>query len=144
MYFKYCFASFYVRAVNRNLTVKTSWTQQRRVKNICTVCSCYDNNTFVTAKTIHFYEQLVERLFAFVMATAKSGATLTTYSINLINKDDTWCIFLRILEQIPYTGSTDTDKHFYEVGTGNAKERNACFPGYRTSKQCFTSPRRTY
>ncbi|MNE72035.1 hypothetical protein D3C80_1679460 [compost metagenome] len=77
------------------------------------------------------------------MTTTKSGATLTTYSINLINKDDTWCIFLRILEQIPYTGSTDTDKHFYEVGTGNAEERNACFPCYCTGKQCFTSPRRT-
>ncbi|MNM58803.1 hypothetical protein D3C81_700440 [compost metagenome] len=144
MYFKYRFASFHIRTVNRNLTVKTSWTKQRRVKNICTVCSCYDNNTFVAAKTIHFYEQLVERLFTFVMATAKSGATLTTYSINLIDKDDTWCIFLRIFEQIPYTGSTNTDEHFYEVGTGDAKERNACFPGYRTSKQCFTSSRRTY
>ncbi len=35
--------------------------------------------------------------------------------------------FLCFFKQISYTGSTDTDKHFHEIRTGNAEKRNTCF-----------------
>ena len=37
---------------------------------------------------------------------------------------------------------TDTDKHFYEIRTGNAKERHTRFSCYCLCKQCLTGSRR--
>ena len=42
------------------------------------------------------------------------------------------------------TGSSDADKHFYKIGTGNAEKRNACFSGNRFCQKGFTGSRRTY
>src|SRR5699024_924179 len=40
------------------------------------------------------------------MASTKTRSTLTTHCVNLINKDNTWRVLLRILKQISYTRST--------------------------------------
>ncbi|MNC31197.1 hypothetical protein D3C75_795110 [compost metagenome] len=144
MNLQYSFTAFDIRTVNRNLTVKTSRTKQRRIKNVCAVGSRDNNNAFIAAKAVHFDEQLVERLLAFVMSAAKSGAALTSDSIDFIDKDNTRCILLRILEQITHTGCADTDEHFHEVGTGDAEERNTGFTGYRTCQQGFTCTWRAY
>ncbi|MNC21704.1 hypothetical protein D3C75_696880 [compost metagenome] len=144
MHLKYSFTAFHIRTVNRNLTVKTSWTKQCRIKYISAVSRRYNNNAFVTTESIHLNQQLVKRLFTLVMSATKTGTTLTTHSINFINEDNTWSILLSILEQITYPRSTDTHEHFHKVRTGNTKERNASFTCYRTGKQCFTCSRRTY
>ncbi|MNI20507.1 hypothetical protein D3C73_739920 [compost metagenome] len=141
---QYSFTAFDIRTVNRDLTVKTSRTKQRRIKNVCAVGSRDDNNTFIAAKAVHFDEQLVEGLLTFVMSAAKSGAALTSDSIDLIDEDNTRSVLLRILEQITHTGCADTDEHFYEVGTGDAEERNTGFTGYCTGQQGFTCTWRAY
>ena len=54
-----CFTTGYIRLFYRNLTVKTSWTQNCRVKNVNTVCSGKHYKSFFVIKTIHFYKKLV-------------------------------------------------------------------------------------
>ena len=76
------------------------------------------------------------------MATAKTGAALTAYGINLIDKYDAGCTFLCLVEQITYTRSADTDKHLYKVRTGNAEERNSRFTGNCLRQQGFACTRR--
>lgn len=50
-----------------DLTVETSGTEQGRVENFDAVCSRKDNDTRVCAETVHFGEQLVQRIFAFIV-----------------------------------------------------------------------------
>ena len=49
------------------------------------------------------------------MSSTKSCTSLTSYCINFINKDNTWCIFLSLLEEIADTGSTNTYEHFHKI-----------------------------
>ena len=70
MHFQDLLTTANIWQANYNLTVKATWTQQRRVQYVRTV-SCGDNdNTFVTFETIHLNQHLVQRLLTFVMSTA--------------------------------------------------------------------------
>ena len=51
------------------------------------------------------------------MATAHTCATVATDGIDLIDEDDRWCMFLRLIEEITHPGGTDTDEHLDEVRT---------------------------
>ena len=78
------------------------------------------------------------------MSSAHSGSTASCNCIDLIDKDDTRCILLSLLEQVSDTGCTDTDKHFHKIRTGDRKERNSRFSGNCLRKQCLTGSRRAY
>ena len=77
------------------------------------------------------------------MSTAHTGSAASCHRIDLIDKDDTWCVFLCFLKKITDTGCTDTDKHLHEIRTGNTKKRHACFSCNRFCKQCLTCSRRS-
>ena len=78
------------------------------------------------------------------MSAAKTCASLTTYRIDLIDEYDTRSILLSLIEQVSYTGCSDADKHFNEVGTTDGKERHTGFSGSRLGNIRFTGSRRTY
>ena len=142
MYLQDFGTTFDIRTVYYNLAVKTAGTQQCRVQNVRTVGCSNHNDAFVSAETVHLNQQLVQSLLALVMATAKTCAALTAYSINFIDKHDARCTFLCLVEQIAYTRCADTDKHFYEVRTGNTEERNSRFTGNCLRQQGFACTRR--
>ena len=48
----------------------------------------------------------------------------------------------RLGKHITHTGCTDTDKHFHEIGTGNAEERNTRFSCHGFRQQGLTGSRR--
>src|SRR5690606_11330023 len=108
---QYFFASFNIWTADCDLAVKTARAQKCRIQDIRTVRCSDDDDAFVRAEAIHLDKQLVERLFTLVMSAAKTGAALTSNCIDFIDKDDTWCILLRVLEQITNTRSPDTDEH---------------------------------
>ena len=137
------FSTLNIRSSDRDLTIKSSRTKNCRVKNIHTVRCCHYNNSFIDRETIHLYQHLIQCLLSLIMTTAKSGTSSTCYGINLVNKYNTWCILLRLSKQISYTGSTDSDKHFHKIRTGNGKKRYMCFAGNRFGKQSLTGSRRT-
>ena len=83
-------------------------------------------------------EQLVERLFAFIIAAAKTCPARPANRINLVNKDDARRIALGLLEHVADPARTDTDKHFNKVRTRNCEEWNASFPCNGARQQCFT------
>ena len=143
MYLENFLTSLDVRTIHYNLTIKTAGTQQSRVQNIRTVGSSNHDDAFVSAKAVHFNQQLVQSLFTFVMATAKTCATLTTNCVNLINKYYAGSAFFSLIKQVTNTGSTYTNKHLYEVRTGNAEEGHACFTCNSLCQQGFTSTRRS-
>ncbi len=132
-----------IRSADTDLSVKSSRTQDRMVKNIHAVCRCQDNNTFIDTKTVHFHEKLVQGLFSFIMTASHTGSTLSCNSIDLIDKNDTRMVFLCIFKQISDTGCADTDKHFHKVRPRNGEKRNLCFSGDRFCKHRLTGSGRS-
>ena len=64
------FAAFHIGAVDDDLTIESSGTHQCRVENIGAVCCGNDNHAAVLFEAVHLHQQLVERLFTFIMTAA--------------------------------------------------------------------------
>ena len=69
-------AALEVGAVDHDLTVETSGTQQRGVENVGTVGRREEDHAGLDVEAVHLDEQLVERLLTFVVATAETRATM--------------------------------------------------------------------
>ena len=67
---------------------------------------------------------------------------MTTDGIDFVDEDDGRGTLLRLVEEIANTGRTNTDKHFHEVGTRDAEERNPSFTGNCLSNKSLTRSRR--
>src|SRR6185503_12068733 len=142
--FQDAFASTDVRSRNHNASVETPWPEQRRIENVRTVRRSNQDHTVVRLKAIHLDQQLVQRLFAFVVSTTEACATMTAHRIDLVDEDDARRILLALLKQVAYTRCTDADEHLNEVGTGDREERNVCFTSDRTGQQSLTCSRRSH
>jgi len=70
MHAKNFFAAFYVRPRNDYAAVEASGAEQSRIKHVGAVGGCDQDDAFVRFEAVHFDEQSVQRLFAFVVATA--------------------------------------------------------------------------
>src|SRR4030043_437418 len=129
MNFKYFLSSFYIRKRHDNLPVKSPRAQKRRIKNIGTVGCGNKNHAFIGFEAIHFHEQLIKRLFSFVMTSAKAGPAMAADSVNLINKNYAGSVLFGLSEQVPHTGRSDANKHFHKIGTADAQKRHFRFTG---------------
>ena len=105
-----------VRTAYYYAAVKTTGAQEGRVQDIRTVGSCQSNDAFIGTETVHFYQELVQCLFPFIMSAAQSASALTAYGIDFIDKYDAGRIFLCLGEEITHAGRTDTYEHFYKIG----------------------------
>jgi hypothetical protein len=70
-------AAIDVRVRHDDLAVEAARTQQRRVEHVRTVGRSDQDDAFIGLKAIHLDQQLVERLFALVIAAAKTCATMS-------------------------------------------------------------------
>ena len=113
MYFQDIDTSLQIRFVHDDPSVKTSRAEKSRIKDLRTVRRRQDQKSLVRVKSVHLRKKLVQRLLPLIIA-AHSGITCLSDRIDLIDKYDTWCLLLRLLEQIPHTGRSDADIHFYE------------------------------
>ena len=127
-----------IRQADIHLTVETARTQKRGVENVGAVGRGNDNYAVVRAEAIHFNEQLVQRLFPFIVTAAKSGAAMTSNGVNLVNKHDGRLFFLCLVKQITHTGGADANIQLHKVGTGNGEERYIRLTGHCLGKQGFT------
>ncbi len=99
-------AAFQIRCFDGHLTVETTRAQQCRVKHVRTVGRSDDDEVGIVVEAVHLDEQLVQRLFAFVVATAHAGtATLAADGVDLIDEDDGRGVLLGLVEQVAHTGA---------------------------------------
>ena len=140
MYLKDSFASFQVGQLHDDTAVETSRTQQCLVQALRPVGSSEDHHAFCGIKAIHLGEQLVERLLTFVVAHGL--VTTLADGVDLINEDDTRGFLRGLTKQITHLGGTHTDKHLYELGTGNREEGHVSLTGHSTCDQRLTRSRR--
>ena len=134
-----------LRQVHMNLTVKTSGTQQRRIKDVSTIRSSQDNHTTIRAKTVHLRQQLVESILAFIIAThRKVFRTRTPHSINLIDKDDTRSLVLSLSKKVTHTTRAHADEHLYKVRAAHREERYISLACHSLGQQGLARARRPY
>ena len=111
------FAARNVRVGHCYLAVKAAGTHKRRIQHIRTVGGRDENNAFVRLKSIHLDEELIERLFALVVAAAEARATMAANSINFVNEDDAGGILLCLLEHVAHARCANAHEHLHEVRT---------------------------
>src|SRR5438067_8384261 len=138
------FATPQVRCVHDNLTIEPPRSEQRRIQNVGPVRRRDEDDPVVRLEAIHLDEQLVECLLTFVVPAAKSRASMATHRVDLVDKDDAWCMGLPLLEQIANTRGTDTDEHLDEIRSRHREERPARLAGDGAREQRLTSSRRTH
>src|SRR3954465_6582030 len=68
VHFKDRFPTLHIRLVNRDLPVKSSWTQQRCVQYIGSIGGSEDNDSALSTKSIHLNQQLIQRAFTLIVA----------------------------------------------------------------------------
>src|SRR3954467_2570921 len=100
VHFKDRFPAFHIRLVNRDLPVKSSRTQQRRIQYIRPISGSEDNDSALSTKSIHLNQQLIQRAFTLIVAHDSVLSSRTANRIDLINKYDTWrflsCLFEKV------------------------------------------------
>ena len=92
------FASFLVGQGNRDGAVKASRAAKSRVKDVVAVRCGDDKDTGVGFEAIHFDEQLVESLLAFVVAAAQTSAALAANGIDFVNENQAGGRSFRLFE----------------------------------------------
>ena len=137
-------AALYVWTVDRNLTVKTAGTQQRRIQNVGAVGGGDQDDRLALLKTVHLDQQLVERLLALVVAAAQAGSALTSHGINLIDEDDRRGLRLGLLKEVAHAAGADAHEHLDKVGARDAKERHTGLAGNGLGQQRLTGTRRAH
>ena len=72
MYFENLLPPANIRQWHDNLTIKTTWTKQGRVKHVRTIGRRDDNDALLRIKTVHFHEQRIQGLLTLVVTAAET------------------------------------------------------------------------
>ncbi len=123
---------------HHDLAVETARTQKGRIENVGTVGRRDQDDAFIGLKAVHLDQQLVQRLLAFVVAAAETGAAMATDGVDFVDEDDAGRILLGLFEHVAHTACADADEHFDEVRTGDGEEGNVGFACDRAGKQRLT------
>ena len=87
-----------VRVGHRDLAVEAAGAQQRRVQDVRAVRRRDQDDAFAAGEAVHFHQQLVEGLFALVVASAHAGAALASHRVDLVDEDDARAVLAGLLE----------------------------------------------
>ena len=66
------FTASNIRIRHNNLAIKATWAQQGWIQHIGAVGGCDKDHAFIGFETIHFNQQLIKRLLAFIIAAANA------------------------------------------------------------------------
>ncbi len=124
-------APFDVGQPHVDRSVEAARAQKRVVQNIRAVRSRHDDDALVSRKAVHFHEQLVESLFALVVAAAEPGAAVTADGVDFVDKNNRGSKLFRLVKEVADAGSADAHIELHEVGAGNRKELDARLSGNR-------------
>src|SRR5690606_19625396 len=119
-----------------------SRAQKRGVEHVRAIGRGDDDDAFVAVESVHLHEERIEGLLAFVVSSAETGTTLATDRVDFIDEHDAGRVFAALFEHVPNPARSNTDEHFYEVGTADAEERNIRLAGDGFGQKGFAGARR--
>ena len=128
-------AADHVRIGHDHLAVETAGTQQGRIEHVGTVGRGDQDDAFIGLEAVHLDQQLVQRLFALVVAAAEAGAAMAADRVDFVDEDDAGRVLLGLLEHVAHARGADADEHFDEVGARDREERNVGFARDRARDQ---------
>ncbi len=107
-----------------DLAVETARPQQRGIEYIRAVGRSDQDDVLVQFEAVHFDQQLIQRLFALVVAAAEARAAPAADRVDFVHEYDAGRVLFCLGEHVPDAGSADADKHLDEVGTRDREERH--------------------
>jgi hypothetical protein len=72
------------------MSIKATRAEEGWVKNIGAIGGSHDDNVGIGIEAVHLCQNLIERLLSLIVSTAQASTTVSTYSINFINKYKAW------------------------------------------------------
>ena len=141
--FQDIFATSDVRTIDQHVAVETTGPQQGGVERFRAVGGGHHDHAAVGTETVHFDEQRVERLLAFVVSANLAAAAGLAERVELVDEDNAGSTLLSLLKHVAHARGTDADKHFDEVRAAKTEKRHARFAGDRFGQQGLAGTRRT-
>ena len=128
-------AALEVRTVHDHAAVKAARTKQSRVEDLRAVGRRQDQDTLGGVEAVHLREQLVQGLFALVVAAEAPALAGFADRIDLIDENNTGCTLLGFLKEVAHTARADADEHLDELRTGQREERHVGLAGHGLREQ---------
>ena len=75
-------------AIDRDMAIEPSGPEQGRIEHVGAVGGGEHDDRFVGAEAVHFAEDLIERLLAFVVAAAEPCAAMPADGVDLVDEQD--------------------------------------------------------
>ena len=132
-----------VGQVQRYAAVEATGAEQGGVQNVGPVGGGDDDDVGVGFKAVHFNQDLVEGLLAFVVSTAQAGAAVATNGVDFVHEEDARGVALGLFKQVTDAGRADANEHLDEFATGNMEKRHAGFASDGPCQQRFSGAGRT-
>ena len=133
-----------VGKIDHHLSVESARPQQCRVENVGPVGGRDEDDAFVGLEPVHFHQQLIEGLFAFVVTAAQTGAAVAPDRIDFIDKDNAGGVLLALDKEVADARSADTDKHLHEIRAADAEKRHSGLTGDGPGQQRLARARRAH
>ena len=134
------FAARQIGIGHHDMAVETAGTQQRRVQHVGTVGGGDQDHAFIGFEAVHLDQQLVEGLFALVIAAAQAGAAMAADRVDFVDEDDAGRILLGLFEHVAHAAGADADEHFDKVRTRNGEEGHIGFARDGARQQVLPVP----
>ena len=136
------FAAAAIWQLHQDLAVEATRTQQGRIQDIGPVGGRQHDDSGVLLEPVHLREQLVERLFALVVATTDASPALAANGIDLIDENDAGGLGFGLTEQITNAAGSHPHEHLDKFRGREGEERHLGFPGNGPGQKCFAGSRR--
>jgi len=133
-----------VRLVHGHVPVESSGAKERRIENLRAVGGRHDDHPRIGFETVHLHQELVQGLFAFVVASHGVEPPSLSQGVQLIDEDDARGVLFRLGKKVPHPCGSHAHKHLDKVGTAHAEKRNPRFPRHRLGQQRLARARSSH
>ena len=133
-------AALQVGRLDRDLTIEATGTQQRRVENVGAVGGRDEDDVGSLVEAIHLDQQLVERLFALVVAAADAASAVAAHGVDLVHEDDGRGVLLGAFEELAHAGRAHADVQLHELRAGDREEGGVRLARNRLGQQGLARP----
>ena len=116
--------TFQVGQLHLHTAVETSRTQQRFVQHLGSVGGSQNDHTLAAVETIHLCQQLVEGLFALIVAAISAAVAPFANRINLVDEDNAGCFLVGLSEEVAHFGGSHAHKHLHKFRAADGEERH--------------------
>ena len=133
-----------VGLVHQDLAVEPSRTQRRRVEDLRPVGRAHDDHGLLRIKTVHLGQQLVQGLFALLVAAHRALHARLAKRIELVDEDDARRLGFGLLEQVAHACGPDADEHLDELGSAETEEGHLGLARHGARQQRLARARRAH